>query len=51
MGNCVHNVNVKVEGGNIVSYCTKCGAILNVQPQVMTEISCNNTGSGIILHD
>ena len=51
MENCNHTVDVKVDGGNIISYCTKCGAILTVQPQVMTEITCNNTGSGIILHD
>ena len=50
MGNCMHSVDVKVEGGNIISYCTKCGAILNVQPQVMTEIS-NVASNGIILHD
>lgn len=49
--NCNHAVDVKVESGNIISFCTKCGAILSVQPQVMTEISTNISGNGIILHD
>ena len=51
MGICTHKVDIKVENGNVISFCSKCGAILSVQPQVMTEISYNNAGSGIILHD
>ena len=48
---CEHKIDIKIENGQIVSFCTKCGAILNVQPQNITEVSYNSTGSGIILHD
>ena len=48
---CEHKIDIKIENGQIVSFCTKCGAILSVQPQNITEISCNTSGNGIILHD
>lgn len=48
---CEHKVDVKIENGSVVSFCTKCGTILSVQPQSIREINTPQAGSGIILHD
>jgi hypothetical protein len=29
---CVHTVDLKVEGGKVITFCTKCGAILDIRP-------------------
>lgn len=29
---CTHNINVRVEGGQVITFCTKCGMILDTQP-------------------
>lgn len=29
---CTHNVDVRIENGNVITFCTKCGMILDVQP-------------------
>ena len=29
---CTHNVDVRIENGNVITFCTKCGTILDVQP-------------------
>lgn len=29
---CTHDIDVRIENGNVVTFCTKCGMILDVQP-------------------
>jgi hypothetical protein len=29
---CTHNVDVRIEGGQVITFCTKCGMILDTQP-------------------
>ena len=29
---CTHNIDVRIEGGQVITFCTKCGMILDVQP-------------------
>lgn len=29
---CKHEVEIKLENGNIITYCKKCGAILDTKP-------------------
>ena len=48
---CNHKIDIKMENGNIVSFCTICGEILNVKPAQITEISSINQNGGVILHD
>ena len=48
---CEHNIDIRINNGNVVSFCTKCGVILSVQAQAITEITNNQNKSGIILHD
>ena len=59
MDSCVHNIDVKMVNGVMVSYCTKCGKILNQQNSQFPQPTCEgqmtwgftSDGSKQILHD
>lgn len=55
---CEHQVNTKVENGMVITYCTKCGAILDTKVCSAPSVTCGswNEGGlkdngGQILHD
>lgn len=29
---CTHNVDVRIENGNVITFCTQCGMILDIKP-------------------
>lgn len=53
MEECKHTPAVKVEGGMVVTYCKKCGKILDTKPASTNEHffrSGSNNNGGQILH-
>lgn len=58
---CQHDVETKVENGMIITFCKKCGKILDTRP-ISTNITCDSVkinwneggiknNGGQILHD
>ena len=55
---CEHEITTKIENGIVITYCAKCGKILDIKnaPEKECKIMWSETGAsannnGFILHD
>lgn len=48
MEQCKHEIAVKQEGYNVVTYCDKCGKIFEIKPAHNCKPTCSTFENGMI---